>query len=77
MGEQDKHHHEGLNTLPCVREYQKLGKTIQIPSSLLAQLLNTNGNAQIQFPSSLHAQFIAQLVNPIEHRSKGEDYGPT
>lgn len=75
MTQKEGHQHEGLNNIPSSSHPPNVDDTIQITSSILAQLLNPNGNAQLQIPSSLHAQLIAQLVNPIDSKSKGEDSG--
>ena len=55
MGKQEGQQHDGTNALPSLSEPQKSVETIQIPSSLLAQLLNPKQNAQLQIPPSLHA----------------------
>lgn len=75
MGKQEGQQHDGTNALPRLSESQKSVETIQIPSSLLAQLLNPKRNAQLQIPPSLHAQLIAQLMNTIEHGSEGANSG--
>lgn len=53
MGRQEGQQHDGTNALPSLSEPPKLVDTIQIPSSLLAQLLNPKRNAHIQIPPSL------------------------
>lgn len=48
MGKQEGQQHDGTNALASLSEPQKSIQTIQIPSSLLAQLLNPKRNAQLQ-----------------------------
>lgn len=71
MGKQERQQQDGSNALPSLNEPQKLVEIIKILSSSLVELLNPKGNVEIEIPPSLHAQLLVQLVNPIEHGSKG------
>lgn len=77
MGKQEGQQHDGTNALPSLSGPQKSLETIQFSSSLLAQLLNPQSLAQLKIPPSLHAQLLAQLVNPIEAGSEGAKSGPS